>query len=82
MHRAQQRFHHSIDRNMAFLGKIYPRYVIDAVNCTVVRFFLCDGLLTAEENLERLKFAILFTIADMSWVKKWQTHVTREYAKQ
>ena len=43
----------------------------DAVNCIMVRFFWSDGFLTAEDaKLERLKVAIVFTIADMFWVKK------------
>jgi len=56
---------------MAYLGKINPHYVIDAVKCTVVRFFRSDGLLTARDTkLERLKSAILFTIAYALCVKK------------
>jgi len=56
---------------MAFLGEIYPHYVIDSANCTIVRFSSNDKLLTAEDaKLERLKFAISFMIADMFWVKK------------
>jgi len=40
------------------------------INCIVVWCFWSDKLLTAiGMKLERLKFAILFTIADMCWVK-------------
>ena len=61
---------------MASFGKIYPNYVIDAVNCTTVRFFWSDKLLTAKDpKLERLKLAILFTTADLFWVKKNKTNV-------
>jgi len=50
---------------MASFGKIYPYYVIDAVNCTIVDLFWSDVLLTAVDvNLECLKLAILFTIAE------------------
>jgi len=51
---------------MTSLGKIYPHYVIDTVNCTILRFFCSDDLLTAvDANLKRFKFTILFTIADV-----------------
>jgi len=47
--------------------------IIDTGNCTIVRFFWSDKLLIAEDaKLEHLNFAILFTIADILWVKKKQ----------
>jgi len=56
---------------MESLCKTYLHDVTDVVNCTIVRFFWSDKLLTAEDTtLERLKFAILFTIADVFCVKK------------
>jgi len=56
---------------MASLGKIYPCYVTEAVTCITGRFSWSDKLLTVlDAKLERFKFATLFTIADMCWVKK------------
>jgi len=41
------------------LIKPIPNYVIDAINCTTVLFFLSVKLLTSEDaKLERMKFAI------------------------
>jgi len=50
-------------------------------HCSIVRFIWSDKLLTIEDaKLEHLKFAILFTIADMFWVRKTrQIHVIRGY---
>jgi len=53
---------------MASLGKLYPHYVIDAVNCT-------------DAKLERLKFVISFTIADILWVKKQDNCMLTEDTK-
>jgi len=55
---------------MATLDEIYPHYEIYTVSCTI-QFIWSDEMLTPEDTkLERLKFAILFTIAGMIWVKK------------
>jgi len=63
-------------------GEIYPHYVIDAVHCTIVQFFLSDKLLTAEDaKLELLKFSILFMIAVMCWVKRQNKCMLSECAK-
>jgi len=56
---------------MATFGKIYLHYVTVAVNCTYVQVFWSDKLLTPEDaKLERLKFAILFTVAGMFRVRQ------------
>jgi len=62
---------------------MYPHYVLDAAIRTNVPFVWSDKLLTPEDaKLERLKFAILFTIADMFWVKTTRRmHVIRRYKK-
>jgi len=51
---------------MTFLGKIYPYCIIGVVTSIIVRFSWSGKLLTAlNVKLERLKVAILFTIADV-----------------
>jgi len=51
---------------MTFLGKIYPYCIIGVVTSIIVRFTWSGKLLTAlNVKLERLKVAILFTIADV-----------------
>ena len=50
---------------MTSSGKIYPYYVIDVAAWTIERIFWSDKLLIAlNEKLERLKFTIVFMIAD------------------
>ena len=50
---------------MTSSGKIYPYYVIDVAAWTIERIFWSDKLLIAlNEKLERLKFTIVFVIAD------------------
>ena len=74
---------HLSEWNMAYLCKIYPSYVINAINCTIVRFSCSGNLQTTAahvnlEHLKHLKFAIIFTIAD---THGWRNKINAHYQK-
>ena len=48
-------------------GKIYSQYVIEVVMVTHIMVQLLTAL---DVKLQRFKFAILFMIADVRWVRK------------
>jgi len=54
---------------MASIGKLYSYLGIDTVNCTILLFWSDKLINAADVKLEQLKFAILFAIDDMCWVK-------------